>query len=63
MTNTSISTAPIQEMCDLQIEMRGHSCVAAICLIWYGDKHLPEEVVAYPVENAGSPLMLNNPYE
>jgi hypothetical protein len=33
--------------------------VVATCLIWPGEEHLPEEVVARPVGNAGSSLLLN----
>jgi hypothetical protein len=35
--------------------------VAATCLIWHGEECLPKEVVAHPVGNAGSSLLLNVP--
>jgi hypothetical protein len=44
-----------------QNEVEHH--IAATCLIWLGDEHLPKEVVARPVVNTGSSLLLNVPQE
>jgi hypothetical protein len=35
-----------------------HDCIAATCLIWPGEERLPKDVVAHPVGNAGSSLLL-----
>jgi hypothetical protein len=36
-----------------------HHCIAVTCLIWPGEDYLPKEVVAHPVGNTGSSLLLN----